>query len=150
MYFVLGAQFQSFLEPFILFLSLPFAGFGIVIFLSLSGKALDIHASLGILVLIGIAVNNSIVLFDTYKKNRQKGMIPITAVLFGSVRRIKPIMMTMLTTVAALIPLAIDPNNRSNQSGMAVAILGGLIVSTICTAILQPYIFLCYFRKKYA
>lgn len=148
MYLLLGAQFESFIEPLILFLSFPFAISGVFLALVITGNSLNINSSLSILVLLGIVINNSIILFGTYKSKFLPNTSAIYAVYRGSSVRIIPILLTMLTTVLALIPISINVDNTNPQSGMSIAIIGGLFLSTCLTVFIQPLIFYAYFRRK--
>jgi len=148
MYLLLGAQFESFVEPLILFLSFPFAISGVFLALVITGNSLNINSSLSILVLLGIVINNSIILFATYKKKFQSNTSAIHSVYSGSSVRIIPILLTMLTTILALIPISINIDKTNPQSGMSIAIIGGLFLSTCLTVFIQPLVFYAYFRRK--
>ena len=143
LYLVLGAQFESFVLPFFLLASLPLSFFGIFAALFLAGKSLNADSLLGIIVLFGIAVNNTIVLYETYAQRIARsgpgGLL--AAVYRGTAERLRPILITMLTTVTALVPVALDPTGTSTQSSMAVAIIGGLFVSTALTLFAAPMMF---------
>ncbi|MBN2353101.1 MAG: efflux RND transporter permease subunit [Spirochaetales bacterium] len=148
LYLVLGAQFESFTLPLFMMISLPLAFSGIVIALVVFGKSVNLSSCLGILVLLGVVVSNSIILFENYKSKLRAGCRLSYAVYRGSAERLKAIMISVATTVTALLPVAIDPLNKSSQSPMAVAILGGLCVSTFLTLFVTPLIFTAYFRRK--
>ncbi len=150
LYLVLGAQFQSFLLPLLLMASIPLSFSGVLLALFISGRSINLSSSLGVLVLLGITVNNSIVLFETYKRRIQKSGNVMSAIYRGSSQRLKPILMTMLTTTTALLPIAVDPSGTSTQSGMAAAIIGGLLLSTMLTLFTTPLIFSAYYRKVYS
>jgi HAE1 family hydrophobic/amphiphilic exporter-1 len=148
LYLVLGAQFQSFSLPLLLMLTFPLSFSGILVALLLAGKTINLSSCLGILVLLGIVVNNSIVLFENYRTRFKAGIKPLFCVYRGSAERLKPIVITVLTTVTAMLPIAIDPAGRSLQSSMAVSIIGGLLLSTLLTLFVIPVIFYGYYRKK--
>ncbi|MEW5817649.1 MAG: efflux RND transporter permease subunit, partial [Spirochaetota bacterium] len=148
LYLVLGAQFESFLLPLFLMLSLPLSFSGIFLSLAVTGKTININSFLGILVLLGVAVNNSIILFENYNAKIDKSGSVLISIYRGSAERIRPILITVLTTITALLPTAIDPTGTQTQSSMAVAIIGGLLVSTTLTVFAIPLIFLLYYRKK--
>jgi len=150
LYLVLGAQFESFGLPLILMLSLPLAFSGIVLALLMAGRSINLSSSLGALVLLGIVVNNSIILFENFKGKIKQGFPVVFAIYRGSTERLKAILITALTTVTALLPIAIDPLQKSSQSSMAVAIIGGLALSTFLTLFVTPLIFLLYFRRRNA
>ncbi len=148
LYLVLGAQFQSFILPLLLMLALPLSFSGVLLALFLCGKSINLSSSLGILVLLGIVVNNSIVLFENYRRKIESGMNELYTVYRGSTERLKPILITVFTTVTALLPIAVDPYHHSTQSSMAVAVIGGLLVSTALTLFVIPQVFLYYYRRK--
>jgi multidrug efflux pump subunit AcrB len=150
LYLVLGVQFESFVLPVFLLASLPLAFSGIFAGLALAGQSLNADSILGIIVLFGIAVNNTIVLYETYARRIGRSAprgIP-AAVYRGTAERLRPILITMLSTVTALVPIALDPTGTSTQSSMAVAIIGGLFVSTALTLFAAPMIFLRHFRRR--
>ncbi len=149
LYLTLGTQFESFFLPLLLMLALPlgFSGIGIALFLGRS--SLNLNSILGILVLMGISVNNSILLYETFKRELKNKKNSILGSIYrGTISRFRPIMMTMLTTALALIPLAINPFGTSTQSSMALAIIGGLTISTVLSLLIIPKIFYLYERKK--
>jgi multidrug efflux pump subunit AcrB len=146
MYLALGAQFESFITPLVLFMSIPLSLTGVFIGLAVSGNSFDLSSSLGVLVLMGIGINNAIILFETYRRERYGGGRPLQAVFRGSLARVRPILMTALTTAAALLPVAVDPYNRSAQSGMAASVIGGLIFSTVLTLVFLPPCYLALTR----
>ena len=150
LYLVLGIQFESFVLPFFLLASLPLSFFGIFAALFLAGKSLNADSILGIIVLFGIAVNNTIVLYETYAQRiARSGMGALLAAVYrGTAERLRPILITMLTTVTALVPLALDPTGTSTQSSMAVAIIGGLFVSTALTLFAGPQMFYRYLGRR--
>jgi HAE1 family hydrophobic/amphiphilic exporter-1 len=150
LYLALGAQFESFLLPLLLLSSLPLSLLGIFAALYLGGKSLNFDSLLGIIVLFGIAVNNSIVLYENYRQrisSIQRGSILI-AIYRGTSERLRPILITMLTTVMALVPIAVDTSQTSTQSSMAVAVIGGLFVSTTLTLFVIPQLFYLYLRRR--
>jgi HAE1 family hydrophobic/amphiphilic exporter-1 len=110
--------------------------------LAAAGHSVNLSSIMGLFVLLGIAVNNSILLLETYRRRLRAGVGPTAAVFRGSAERLRPVLMTMLTTVAALLPVAIDPWQRSAQSSMASAVVGGLLVSTLLTLFVIPVLFL--------
>jgi multidrug efflux pump subunit AcrB len=148
LYLVLGGQFESFVLPALLLTALPLSFSGISIALAVAGKPLSFDSTLGIIVLFGIAVNNSIILYETYSARRRAGVPTVAAVYHGTADRARPILITMLITVLSLLPVAIDLSRTSAESGMAVAIIGGLFVSTILTLLVLPRLFIGYFRGR--
>jgi multidrug efflux pump subunit AcrB len=146
LYLSLGAQFESFILPFILMLSIPFslAGAGPVLFLS--GAYLDSGAVLGLITLFGLAVNNGIILYEVSEEKIRKGLAPVQAVYSGAVERFRAALITTMTTVFALIPLAFSPLGASQRS-MAAAMLGGIIASTMLSFLVMPPIFIPFLKK---
>ncbi|MBQ6071087.1 MAG: efflux RND transporter permease subunit [Bacteroidales bacterium] len=141
-YVVMAAQFESFTYPFVIMFSIPFAFTGVFIGLAVTHTALGIMALIGAMMLIGIVVKNGIVLVDYTSLCRERGMSIKDSVVAGGRSRLRPILMTTLTTVLGMIPLAIDKGEGAemwNSMGMVVA--WGLTVSTLVTLILIPILY---------
>ena len=141
-YVVMAAQFESFTYPFVIMFSIPFAFTGVFIGLAITNTALGIMALIGAMMLIGIVVKNGIVLVDYTSLCRERGMSIKEAVVAGGRSRLRPILMTTLTTVLGMIPLALDRGEGAemwNSMGMVVA--WGLSVSTLVTLILIPILY---------
>ena len=139
---IMASQFESLTYPFVIMFSLPFAVVGVVIGLAITGTPMNIMALLGILMLIGIVVNNGIVLVDYTILCRERGMGILEAVVTAGRSRLRPILMTTLTTVLGMIPMAVGNGVGSemwNSLGMSVA--WGLSFSTLITLILIPTMF---------
>jgi len=147
LYLVLGAQFESFLLPLILMLSVPFslAGAGPALFLS--GSCLDSGTILGLVALFGLSVNNGIVFFEISEEKIRSGFSPASAVYMGALERFRPVLLTTLTTVVALLPLVISPLGNS-QRGMASAMLGGIVVSGFLAFFALPPVFIRFLSSK--
>lgn len=144
-YIILAAQFESFIYPFVVMLSVPLSFSGASLFLLLSGKTLSVPAIVGGIVLAGIVVNNAIVLVDYINTLRRSGMERDAAVLKAGPTRFRPILMTTLTTVLGLIPLALRRGEGSEiQSPMAVAVIGGLFFSTLLTLVFIPVMYIVF------
>ena len=142
---IMASQFESLTYPFVIMFSLPFAVLGVIIGLVLTGTPMNIMAMLGILMLIGIVVNNGIVLVDYTLLCRERGMNIIDAVVTAGRSRLRPILMTTLTTVLGMIPMAVGNGVGSemwNSLGMSVA--WGLSFSTLITLILIPTLFAAF------
>ena len=138
LYFYLGAQFESFTQPFLMLAAIPLGASGGISALAIAGLSLNLQSALGILVLFGLVVNNSILLVDAINRETASG-IPIGyAILKASVSRLRPILITSLTTLFALLPLGINLFGKSPQQGLAVIIMGGLLVSTALTLFIIP------------
>ena len=142
---IMASQFESLTYPFVIMFSLPFAVLGVIIGLVLTGTPMNIMSMLGILMLIGIVVNNGIVLVDYTLLCRERGMNIIDAVVTAGRSRLRPILMTTLTTVLGMIPMAVGNGVGSemwNSLGMSVA--WGLSFSTLITLILIPTLFAAF------
>ena len=139
---IMASQFESLTYPFVIMFSIPFAAVGVVIGLAVTGTPINIMALLGILMLIGIVVNNGIVLVDYTLLCRERGMGIYESVVTAGKSRLRPILMTTLTTVLGMIPMAVGNGVGSemwNSLGMSVA--WGLSFSTLITLILIPTLF---------
>ena len=113
----------------------------------IQGKALNIMAIIGIILLVGIAVNNSIILVDAINQFRKEGMKLKEAIIAAGQRRIRPIIMTSLTTILALLPLTLGfGENASLRSPMAWAVIGGLTTSTLLTLVVIPCVYMAFGR----
>lgn len=150
-YLVLVITFGGALAPFAILFSLPFTVIGGFVALYLAGETLSVSAMMGALMLIGIVVTNAIVLIDRVIRREQAGMSTREAILEAAVTRLRPILMTALATIGALIPLAMGYEGAGIISkGLGVTVIGGLTSSTLLTLIIVPivYEFLMKFRKK--
>lgn len=148
-YMVMAAQFESLINPFVILLTIPLALVGVVFTFLVIGKPFNIMAFIGMIMLIGIAVNDSIIFIDAINKLRAKGMAKQEAILQAGQQRIRPIIMTSLTTILALFPLTLGfGSGASLRSPMAWAVIGGLITSTFLTLIVIPSVYwILDFRK---
>jgi len=138
-YLVMASQFESLKMPVIIMLSIPFAFSGVAIALFISGTSLSLIAGIGAIMLIGIVVKNAIVLVDFINLTRDRGVELYEAVLISGRSRLRPVLMTSLTTILAMLPLAINPGEGSELwQPMGIAVIGGLVFSTIVTMVLVP------------
>ncbi|MBI4834409.1 MAG: efflux RND transporter permease subunit [Planctomycetes bacterium] len=141
-YMVMAAQFESLLHPFIIMFSVPFAFSGVLFALWIAGYALSLVTILGAVLLVGIAVNNAIVLIDYINILRSRGVVLAEAVLQAGRRRLRPILMTSLTTIFGLIPMAFAGGEGSESfRPIGMTILSGLTVSMFISLILVPVIY---------
>jgi HAE1 family hydrophobic/amphiphilic exporter-1 len=141
-YVIMASQFESLVDPFVIMFSIPFAVVGVVIGLAITGVPLNVMSLLGILMLVGIVVNNGIVLVDYTILCRERGMKLIDAVVTAGRSRLRPILMTTLTTVLGMVPMAVGNGVGSemwNSLGMSVA--WGLSFSTLITLIFIPTLY---------
>ncbi len=141
-YMVLASLFESLLQPFIIMMSVPFAFTGAFLGLFLTGTPLSLPAFIGLIVLSGIVVNNAIVLIDYINQQRKAGVPRKEAIIDAGRHRLRPILMTMLTTVLGLFPLALGLGEGTElQSPMGISVIGGLLFSTTITLIFVPIIY---------
>ena len=150
-YLVMASQFESLIHPFIILLTVPLSLTGVVFALAVTGTALSVVVLLGAIVLAGIAVNNSIVLVDFTNRLRAQGFSRRDALLRAGRVRLRPILMTSLTTLLGLAPMAIGWGEGDElRSPMAVAVIGGLLASTPLTLIVIPVVYELLDRKQIA
>ena len=141
-YMVMASQYESLLHPFVIMFSIPFASIGVILMLFLTGTNLSIPAFIGIIMLAGIVVNNAIVLVDYINLMRRQGTELREAIVESGRRRLRPILMTTLTTVFGMIPLALGIGEGSEmQAPMARTVLGGLSIATLFTLFFIPTLY---------
>ncbi|MDR2287013.1 MAG: efflux RND transporter permease subunit [Prevotellaceae bacterium] len=141
-YMVLASQFESLLHPFTILLTIPLAVVGAVLLFFVTGTTINIMGIIGIVMLVGIAVNNSIILVDRINQLKSSGLELIDAIVQAGQQRIRPILMTTLTTILALLPLTLDVGEGGSlRSPMAIAVVGGLITSTLMSLIVIPCVY---------
>lgn len=142
-YMVMASLFESLLHPFVIMFSMPLAAIGVIWGFYLSGQTLNLMGYIGVIMLVGIAVNNAIVLIDYVNYlRRDLGMEMYEALVDAGCRRLRPILMTTLTTVLALFPMALGIGEGAEiQAPMAVAVIGGMVSSTILTLVIIPVIY---------
>jgi len=141
-YMVLASQFESLIHPFTILLTIPLAVVGSILIFFILGKTLNIMAIIGVIMLVGIAVNDSIILVDRINQLKREGLDRTSAILQAGQQRIRPIFMTSITTVLALLPLTIGfGESASLRSPMALAVIGGLVTSTLLTLVVIPCVY---------
>ena len=143
---VLVLQFRSFRQPLIVFLAIPFAVTGMIWALWITGNSFSFTASIGLTSLVGIVVNNSIILVDYINKLREGGKPLNEALLLAAETRLTPIVLTALTTIGGLLPLTL--RGGTLWAPMGWTIIGGLLVSTLLTLVLVPVIYKLLERRK--
>lgn len=148
-YIVMAAQFESFKYPFVIMFTVPLVVIGIFIGLFITSTPISVSAIIGILILVGIVVNNGIVLVDYINQRKQQGMESFEAITTSVRDRVRPILMTSLTTILGLVPLAlgIGEGTEINQP-MAITVIGGLLSSTLFTLYVVPVIYSFFDNKK--
>ena len=143
-YMVMASQFESLRDPFIILFSIPLAAIGVILILLLTGTTFNIQGFLGVIVLVGIVVNNAIVLIDYTNLLRREGNYTLReAVVTAGRRRLRPILMTTITTILGLTPMALGLGEGGEmQAPMARVVIGGLTTSTLITLVIMPVIYM--------
>ena len=146
-YIVMAAQFESYTYPGIIMTSLLFAFSGVFIILYLTGHTLNVMSMIGAIMLIGIVVKNGIVLIDYISLNRERGLSIRRSVIQGGRSRLRPVVMTTLTTILGMVPMAVGTGQGAEMwRPMGVAVIGGLTFSTILTLLFVPVLY-CIFAS---
>ena len=141
-FIVMAAQFESLVDPFVIMFSIPFAFTGIAIGLAVTGTPLGVMALIGLIMLMGIVVKNGIVLIDYTILCRERGMGILKAVVTAGKSRLRPVLMTTLTTVLGMIPMAIGTGEGSEMwQSMGMTVAWGLAVSTLITLVIVPTVY---------
>jgi hydrophobic/amphiphilic exporter-1 (mainly G- bacteria), HAE1 family len=148
-YLILMAQFASFIDPFIILLAIPPGITGVLAFLLLTGTTLNVMSLMGVIMMTGIVVSNSILIVDVTRIYRRQGMAIREAVALACRVRLRPVLMTSLATILGMIPMALALEAGNEQyAPLARAIIGGLTVSVVVTVFLVPAAYLLIHRKK--
>ncbi len=149
-YMVMASQFESFRDPFVIMFSVPFATTGVIVGLLITGTRFNIMSFLGLVMLSGIVVNNAIVMVDFTNLLRERGYKLFDAIVEAGKNRLRPVLMTTLTTFFGMLPLLLSRAEGSEQwRPLAAAMLGGLSVSTLITLLLVPVVY-SYFHGREA
>lgn len=149
MYLIMVAQFQSLLSPFIILFTIPLAFTGGFLGLWVSGSEISVIAMIGFVMLSGIIVNNGIVLVDYINQLREQGMKKLDAIVEAGQTRLRPILMTAITTILGLVPMVVSGDSGADMvRPMAIVTIGGLIYGTLLTLFVVPCIYAILNRKK--
>jgi HAE1 family hydrophobic/amphiphilic exporter-1 len=142
-YMIMASLYESFSQPFIIFFTIPTAFIGAFFGLFITGKSLDITGMIGLIMLMGIVVNNGIVLVDSINDlRREQGMSMNRAILTAGPLRLRPVLMTALTTILSMVPMAFFGSEGGQMmSGLAVVVLFGLTFSTFITLLFVPVVY---------
>ena len=147
-YIVMAAQFESLRYPFIIMFSIPFAFVGFILSLFITGETINLMSLIGAIMLVGIVVKNGIVLVDYINLNRERGMGISQAVILGGKSRLRPVLMTSMTTILGMVPMSLGIGEGSELwQPMGIAIVGGLTVSTLVTLVIIPTVY-CVFASR--
>jgi multidrug efflux pump len=150
-YLILAAQFESFKDPFIIMLTVPLAIAGALIFMNYSNITMNVFSQIGIIMLIGLVAKNGILIVEFANQKQESGEEKMEAIKSASLQRLRPILMTSVSTILGLLPLAIATGEGANQRiAMGTAVIGGMVVSTILTMYIVPaiYSYISTERKK--
>jgi HAE1 family hydrophobic/amphiphilic exporter-1 len=148
-YLVMASQFESMKMPFIIMFSIPFAFSGVILAHLVTGITMSVISMVGGVMLVGIVVKNAIVLVDYINLMRDRGLELREAIVVSGESRLRPVLMTSLTTILGMLPLALSTGSGSEiWSPMGIAVIGGLIFSTLVTLILVPVIYMMMVRRS--
>ncbi len=150
-FLVLAAQFESFKDPFVIMFTVPLAVFGALLFMWIFGVTMNIYSQIGIIMLIGLVAKNGILIVEFANQRQIAGMSKFESLVTASNQRLRPILMTSISTVLGLLPLALATGEGANgRIAMGVAVVGGMLVSTFLTLFVVPamYIYLSTDREK--
>ena len=149
LFLILTAQFKSFIDPFLIMLAIPMGFVGVLIILPLTGSTLNVMSLMGVLMLVGIADSNSILIVDFAHNLEKQGMLPADAVITACRVRLRPLLMTSLATIIGMIPMALKLGTGAEQyAPMAKAIIGGLTSSVVLTIFIVPAAYLLVYGKR--
>jgi HAE1 family hydrophobic/amphiphilic exporter-1 len=147
-YLVMASQFESLKMPFIIMFSIPFAFSGVAIALFITNTSLSVISGIGAVMLIGIVVKNAIVLVDFINLMRERGNELYEAIAISGRSRLRPVLMTSATTILGMLPLAISRGSGSELwSPMGVAVIGGLVFSTVVTLVIVPVVYAIFAKR---
>jgi len=147
-FIVMASQFESFVMPFVIMFSIPFAFTGVILALFLTGTTLSLVAALGAVLLIGIVVKNGIVLVDFTNLMRDRGIELNEAIAMSGKSRLRPVLMTAMTTILGMMPLALSTGEGAEiWRPMGITVIGGLVFSTMVTMMVVPVMYGVMSRK---
>ena len=147
-YIVMASQFESFSKPFIIMMSVPFAITGVILALLITGTSLNLIGALGVVLLVGIVVKNGIVLVDYINLMRDRGNELNEAIALSGQSRLRPVLMTAVTTILGMIPMTLSTSEGSETwVPMGIVVIGGLVVSTLVTLIVVPTLYAVMSRR---
>jgi HAE1 family hydrophobic/amphiphilic exporter-1 len=148
-YMIMASQFESLVAPLIIMFTVPLSVIGVFSFLFITGTDISVMALVGLVMLVGIAVNNGIVMVDYINQVRDKGFELVDAVMEASLARMRPVLMTAMTTILGMVPLAIEIGSGAETwSPLARAVIGGLTATTVLTLIVIPILYIVFERMS--
>jgi HAE1 family hydrophobic/amphiphilic exporter-1 len=149
-YLVMASQFESLLHPFLILFSVPLAAAGSIYGLYLTNTNISVIVFIGLIMLAGIVVNNAIILVDRINQLRSQGMEKTQAIVESASSRLRPILMTTLTTTLGLLPLALSSGDGNEiRAPMAITVIFGLLFSTVLTLVFIPAIYSLFDVKRF-
>jgi multidrug efflux pump subunit AcrB len=149
LYLILVAQFKSFIDPVLIMLAIPMGFVGVLVMLYLTGTTLNVMSLMGVLMLVGIAGSNSILIVDFAHRLREEGLTVKDAAITACRVRLRPILMTSLATIIGMIPMALKLGTGAEQyAPMAKAIIGGLSASVLLTIFIVPAAYIVIYQRK--
>jgi HAE1 family hydrophobic/amphiphilic exporter-1 len=150
-YLVMASTFESLIHPFVILLTIPLAVVGAVWALWLTGTTVNVVAYIGIIMLAGIVVNQSIVLIEAVNQARERGLPKHEAIVEAGRIRLRPILITKLTTILGLLPMALGLGEGAEvRAPMAITVIGGVLLTTFLTLLVIPVVYSVMDRKKFA
>ena len=148
-YLVMASLFESFIHPFVIIFTLPLGAIGVILALAVTGNTINVVALIGAVMLAGIVVNNAIVLIDAVNQRRIAGMALEAALMDAGSNRLRPILMTSATTIAALLPMALGLGAGAElRAPLAITVIGGLTVATGLTLVVIPVVYSLFARES--
>ena len=141
-YLILAAQFESFKDPFVIMLTVPLAVGGALIFMHFNDQTMNIYSQIGIIMLIGLVAKNGILIVEFANQKQETGIDKFTAIREASIQRLRPILMTSVSTILGLVPLAFATGEGANgRIAMGVSVVGGMLISTFLTMFIVPAVY---------
>lgn len=148
-YLVLAAQFESFIDPFIIILTVPLSMAGAFLTLHFTGQTLNVFSQIGIIMLVGIVTKNGILIVEFANQRKEQGLHKLEAVLDASVARLRPILMTSLATILGVLPIALSLGaSAGSRQSLGIAVVGGLIFSGVLTLFVVPAVYSVFSRQR--
>ena len=141
-YLILAAQFESFKDPFVIMLTVPLAVGGALVFMHFSGQTMNIYSQIGIIMLIGLVAKNGILIVEFANQKQEVGIDKMQAIREASIQRLRPILMTSVSTILGLVPLAFATGEGANgRIAMGISVVGGMLISTLLTMFIVPAVY---------
>ena len=141
-YLILAAQFESFKDPFVIMLTVPLAVGGALVFMHFNGQTMNIYSQIGIIMLIGLVAKNGILIVEFANQKQETGIDKMQAIREASIQRLRPILMTSVSTILGLVPLAFATGEGANgRIAMGISVVGGMLISTLLTMFIVPAVY---------